>query len=161
MIEASAWFLLISIPVLFVAFRQGATYMPRSNELGRRAMDKSGQRNCPLHIALSSRITDDGVHAMRKYSAMFAVAALLASTSMASAQSRNYDSSGAPKSSGSSQRSGGGLVDNSTSGSGAGSMSAPANPNPPTDASADGSKGAPQGPDNGGTLNPRAPSNAR
>jgi hypothetical protein len=98
---------------------------------------------------------------MRKYAAMFAVAALLASTSMASAQSRNYDSSGAPKSSGSSQRSGGGLVDNSTNGSGAASMSAPANPNPPTDAIADGSKGAPQGPDNGGTLNPRAPSNAR
>jgi hypothetical protein len=97
---------------------------------------------------------------MRKYAAMFAVAALLASTSMASAQSRNYDSSGAPKSSGSSQRSGGGLVDNSTSGSGA-NMSAPTNPNPPTDASADGSKGVPQGPDNGGTLNPRAPSDAR
>lgn len=37
---------------------------------------------------------------MRKYSAIFAVAALLASTGMASAQSHNYDSSGAPKSSG-------------------------------------------------------------
>lgn len=98
---------------------------------------------------------------MRKYSAMFAVAALLASTGMASAQSHNYDSSGAPKSSGSSQRSGGGLVDNSTGGSGAASMSAPTNPNPPTDASVDGSKGVPQGPDNGGTLNPKAPSNAR
>jgi hypothetical protein len=98
---------------------------------------------------------------MRKYAAMFAVAALLASTSMASAQSHNYDSSGAPKSSGSSQRSGGGLVDNSTTGTSAAGMSAPTNPNPPTDATADGSKGAPQGPDNGGTLNPRAPSNAR
>ena len=31
----------------------------------------------------------------------------------------------------------------------------------PTDATSDGAKGAPQGPDNGGTLNPRAPSNAR
>jgi hypothetical protein len=98
---------------------------------------------------------------MRKYATMFAVAALLASPSMAFAQSHNYDSSGAPKSSGSSQRSGGGLVDNSTSGSGAASMSAPTNPNPPTDASADGSRGAPQGPDNGGTLNPKALSNAR
>jgi hypothetical protein len=98
---------------------------------------------------------------MRKYSAMLAVAALLASTGMASAQSRNYDSSGAPKSSGSSQRSGGGLVDNSTTGTSAAGMSAPTDPTPPTDATADGSKGAPQGPDNGGTLNPRAPSNAR
>jgi hypothetical protein len=81
---------------------------------------------------------------------MLAVTALLVSTSMASAQSRNYDSSGAPKSSGSSQRSGGGLVDNSTTGSGATGMSPRSNPNPPTDATADGSKGAPQGPDNGG-----------
>jgi hypothetical protein len=98
---------------------------------------------------------------MKKYSAMLAVAALLASTGMASAQSRNYDSPSAPKSSGSSPRSGGGSMDYSTTGSGGAGMSAPSNPNPPTDATADGSKGAPQGPDNGGTLNPRAPSNAR
>lgn len=98
---------------------------------------------------------------MRKYTAFIAAVALMISTGVASAQSRNYDSSGAPKSSGSSQRSGGGLVDNSTTGSGATGMSAPSNPQPPTDAAADGSKGAPQGPDNGGTLNPRAPSNAR
>jgi hypothetical protein len=98
---------------------------------------------------------------MRRYTAFIAAAALMISTGIASAQSRNYDSSGAPKSSGSSQHSGGGLVDNSTSGSGATGMSAPSNPQPPTDAAADGSKGAPQGPDNGGTLNPRAPSNAR
>ena len=98
---------------------------------------------------------------MKKFSAMLAVAALLASTGMASAQSRNYDDSGAPKSSGSSPRSGGGLVDYSTTGSSAAGMSAPSNPNPPTDATADGFKGAPQGPDNGGILNPRAPSNAR
>ena len=51
---------------------------------------------------------------MKKFSAMLAVAALLASTGMASAQSRNYDDSGAPKSSGSSPRSGGGSVDYST-----------------------------------------------
>ena len=56
---------------------------------------------------------------MKKFSAMLAVAALLASTGMASAQSRNYDSSGAPKSSGSLPRSGGGSVDYSTTGSGA------------------------------------------
>ena len=31
----------------------------------------------------------------------------------------------------------------------------------PTDATADGSRGTPQRPDNGGTLNSRAPSNAR
>ena len=54
---------------------------------------------------------------MRKYAARLAATALLVSTGMASAQSRNYDSSGAPKSSGSSPRSGGGLVDNSTTGS--------------------------------------------
>ena len=98
---------------------------------------------------------------MRQYTAFIAAAVLMISASIASAQSRNYDSSGAPESSGSSQRSGGGLVDNSTTGSGATGMSARSNPNPPTDATADGSKGAPQGPDNGGTLNPRAPSNAR
>ena len=37
---------------------------------------------------------------MRKYAAILAATALLVSTGMASAQSRNYDSSGAPKSSG-------------------------------------------------------------
>ena len=40
---------------------------------------------------------------MRKYAAILAATALLVSTGMASAQSRNYDSSGAPKSSGSSR----------------------------------------------------------
>jgi hypothetical protein len=99
---------------------------------------------------------------MRKYAAILAAAALLVSTGVASAQSRNYDSSGAPKSSGSSQRSGGGLVDNSTTGSsGASGMTgAPSNPSQPGDAGM--SRAAPPpGPDNGGTLNPRAPSNAR
>jgi hypothetical protein len=98
---------------------------------------------------------------MRKSTASIAAAVLMISTGLASAQTRNYDSSGAPKSSGSSQRSGGGLVDSSTTSSSATGMSAPSNPNPPTDATADSSRGAPQGPDNGGTLNPRAPSNAR
>src|SRR4051794_25355181 len=61
---------------------------------------------------------DEGeADSMRKYAAILAATALLVSTGMASAQSRNYDSSGAPKSSGSSPRSGGGLVDNSTTGS--------------------------------------------
>jgi len=97
---------------------------------------------------------------MRTYAAILAAAALLVSTGVASAQSRNYDSSGAPKSSGSSPRSGGGLVDNSTTGS-SGAMTAPNTTNAqPGDA---GSSQAvpPPGPDNGGTLNPRAPSNAR
>ena len=55
---------------------------------------------------------------MKQYAAMLAAAVLLCSAGFASAQSRNYDSSGAPKSSGSSQRSGGGLVDNATTGAG-------------------------------------------
>ena len=59
---------------------------------------------------------------MKLYAAMLAAAVLLCSAGLASAQSRNYDSSGAPKSSGSSQRSGGGLVDNATTGGGATDM---------------------------------------
>jgi hypothetical protein len=55
---------------------------------------------------------------MKKYAAILATAALLASTGLASAQSRNYDSSGAPKSAPSSQRSGGGLATGSMTGSG-------------------------------------------
>ena len=68
---------------------------------------------------------------MRKYAAILAATALVVSTGMASAQSRNYDSSGAPKSSGSSPRSGGGLVDNSTTGSSGtnGMTGAPSTPN--------------------------------
>jgi hypothetical protein len=58
------------------------------------------------------------IDVMKQYAAMLAAAALLCSAGLASAQSRNYDSSGAPKSSGSSQRSGGGLVDNATTGAG-------------------------------------------
>ena len=58
---------------------------------------------------------------MRKTSALIAAAALLISGGIASAQTqtpRNYDSSGAPQSSGSSPRSGGGLADNATTGAG-------------------------------------------
>lgn len=99
---------------------------------------------------------------MRKYAAILAAAALLVSTGVALAQSRNYDSSGAPKSSGSSQRSGGGLVDNTTTGaSGASGMTgAPSNPSQSGDAGMS-QAAPPPGPDNGATLNPRAPSNAR
>jgi hypothetical protein len=55
---------------------------------------------------------------MKQYAAMLSAALLLCSAGLASAQSHNYDSSGAPKSSGSSQRSGGGLADNATTGAG-------------------------------------------
>ena len=101
---------------------------------------------------------------MRKYAAILAATALLVSTGMASAQSRNYDSSGAPKSSGSSSpRSGGGLVDNSTTGSSGtnGMTGAPSTPNSQAGDAGAAQAAPPPGPDNGGTLNPRAPSNAR
>ena len=56
---------------------------------------------------------------MKQYSAMLAAALLLCSAgTRVGPEGRNYDSSGAPKSSGSSQRSGGGLVDNATTGAG-------------------------------------------
>jgi hypothetical protein len=55
---------------------------------------------------------------MKQYAAICTAALLLCSAGLASAQSRNYDSSGAPQSSGSSQRSGGGLADNATTGAG-------------------------------------------
>jgi hypothetical protein len=98
---------------------------------------------------------------MRKCAAILAAAALLVSTGMASAQSRNYDSSGAPKSSGSSPRSGGGLVSNSTTGSGGAMTGAPNTPNAQPGDAGSAQAVPPPGPDNGGTLNPRAPSNAR
>ena len=98
---------------------------------------------------------------MRKYAAILAATALLVSTGMASAQSRNYDSSGAPKSSSSSPRSGGGLVDNSTTGSSGAMTGAPSTPNSQAGDAGAAQAAPPPGPDNGGTLNPRAPSNAR
>ena len=100
---------------------------------------------------------------MRKYAAILAATTLLVSTGMASAQSRNYDSSGAPKSSGSSPRSGGGLVDNSTTGSSGtnGMTGVPSTPNSQAGDAGAAQAAPPPGPDNGGTLNPRAPSNAR
>jgi hypothetical protein len=98
---------------------------------------------------------------MRKYAAILAATALVVSTGLASAQSRNYDSSGAPKSSGSSPRSGGGLVDNSTTGSSGAMTGAPSSPNSQAGDAGASQAAPPPGPDNGGTLNPRAPSNAR
>jgi hypothetical protein len=65
---------------------------------------------------------------MRKYAAIVAAAALVASTGIASAQSRNYDSSGAPKSAPSSPRSGGGLATGGMTGSG--ETTGKSNPNP-------------------------------
>jgi hypothetical protein len=83
-----------------------------------------------------------------------AAAALLISTGIASAQSRNYDSSGAPKSSGSSQRSGGGLATGSTTGAGGNTGMAPSTTNP----QAGGAQSAPrQMPENGGAPNTVAP----
>ena len=55
---------------------------------------------------------------MNKYSALLAAAALLVSTGIAAAQSRNYDSSGAPKSAPSGQRSGGGMATGNMTGAG-------------------------------------------
>jgi len=65
---------------------------------------------------------------MKKFAAIVAAAALLASTGIASAQSRNYDSSGAPKSAPSSPRSGGGLATGGMTGSG--ETIGKSNPNP-------------------------------
>jgi hypothetical protein len=76
---------------------------------------------------------------MRKSSALLAAGALLVSTGIASAQTqtpRNYDSSGAPQTSGSEPRSGGGLTSGGTTGSGAastgtsGTTGAPSSTNP-------------------------------
>jgi hypothetical protein len=68
---------------------------------------------------------------MKKYSALLAGAALLLSSGIAAAQSRNYDSSGAPKSAPSGQHSGGGLATGSTTGAGGNSgMTGPSSTNP-------------------------------
>jgi hypothetical protein len=93
---------------------------------------------------------------MKKYSALLAAAALLVSTGIASAQSRNYDSSGAPKSSGSSQRSGGGLATGNTTGAGGntGVTGAPSS----TDPQAGSTQSSPhQVPENGGAPNSVVP----
>ena len=69
---------------------------------------------------------------MRKYFALIAAVALLASTGIASAQSqtpRNYDSSGAPKTGSEQPRSGGGLT-SGTTGAGNGMTGAPRSTNP-------------------------------
>jgi hypothetical protein len=70
---------------------------------------------------------------MRKYAAIAAAVGLLASTGLASAQSRNYDSSGAPKSAPSSQRSGGGLATGGMTGSGETTGKSNSNPQPGAD----------------------------
>ena len=88
---------------------------------------------------------------MRKYAAIAAAVALLASTGLASAQSRNYDSSGAPKSSGSSQRSGGGLATGGMTGSG--ETTGKSNPNPQS-GGAGGRQPAPPSSDIGNSAGP-------
>ena len=101
---------------------------------------------------------------MRKCSVILAAATLLVSTGIASAQSRNYDSSGAPKSSGSSPRSGGGLATGAMTGSGetTGMTGAPSSTNPQS-GRAGGLQSAPhQVPENGSAPNSTAlDSNAR
>ena len=94
---------------------------------------------------------------MKKHLALLAAAALLVSPGIATAQSRNYDSSGAPKSSGSSQRSGGGLATGNMTGAGGntGITGAPSSTNPQTGG---GTQSAPQQvPENGGAANSVAP----
>lgn len=118
-------------------------------------------RHLQFSVYLTETTITEKQNSMRKNVAMLAAAALLVSTGIASAQSRNYDSSGAPKSSGSSQRSGGGLAENSTTGSAGGMTGAPSNPNSQAGDAGASQAAPPPGPDNGGTLNPRAPSNAR
>jgi hypothetical protein len=93
---------------------------------------------------------------MKKYSALLAAAALVVSTGIAAAQSRNYDSSGAPKSSGSSQRSGGGMATGNMTGAGGttGMSGAPSSTNPQPGKA----QSAPrQAPENGGAPNSLAP----
>jgi hypothetical protein len=93
------------------------------------------------------QIDDGDIRWMKKYSALLAAAALLVSSGIAAAQSRNYDSSGAPKSAPSGQRSGG-LATGSTTGAGGNTgMAGPSSTNP----QAGGTPTAPrQVPENGG-----------
>jgi hypothetical protein len=92
---------------------------------------------------------------MRKYAAIAAAAALFASTGIASAQSRNYDSSGAPKSSGSSQRSGGGLATGGMTGSGETTGKSNSNPQSGAGARQPAPPSANIGNSNGPNTNPR------
>jgi hypothetical protein len=101
------------------------------------------------------QIDDGDIRWMKKYSALLAAAALLVSSGIAAAQSRNYDSSGAPKSAPSGQRSGGGLATGSTTGAGGNTgMAGPSSTNP----QAGGTPTAPrQVPENGGAPNSTMP----
>jgi len=99
---------------------------------------------------------------MRKYTALIAAAGLAISAGIAFAQSqtpRNYDSSGAPQSSG--QRSGGGMSGGPTTGAGgtnSGMTGAPSSSNPQAGGGAGGLTTSPhQVPENGGAPNSTAP----
>lgn len=88
---------------------------------------------------------------MKKYSALLAAAALLVSTGIAAAQSRNYDSSGAPKSAPSGQRSGGGMATGNMTGAG-GNTTGQSSTNPQADRAP-----SQQVPENGGAPNSTVP----
>jgi hypothetical protein len=104
---------------------------------------------------------------MRKATALIAAAGLLIATGLASAQSqtpRNYDSSGAPQTLGSQQRSGGGMSGGPTTGSsGNGMTGAPSSSIPQEGGGPGGLTTSPhQVPENPGAPNSTAPSgNAR
>jgi hypothetical protein len=93
-----------------------------SEIIRKKAVDLLGRRIASGDLSTSMLLRI--VMTLAKSTEALAVAALSASTGMASA-------TGAPKSSGSSPRSGGGSVDYSITGSGAAGMSSPSNPNPP------------------------------
>ena len=105
---------------------------------------------------------------MNSYRPMLAVAGLLVGILPASAQTpppRGSDATPPPVS-GSKEGTSATQAGDAKSATTRGSESSPNATGPggieiPTDATSDGAKGAPQGPDNGGTLNSRAPSNAR
>jgi hypothetical protein len=101
---------------------------------------------------------------LKKHTALIAAAALALSAGLASAQTqtpRNYDSSGAPQTSG--QRSGGGMSGGAATGVSSGMTGAPSSTNPQAGGGPSGLTTAPhQVPENGGAPNATAPgSNAR
>jgi len=114
----------------------------------------------------SMRTTTTEVTFMKTYTALIAAAALALSAGLASAQTqtpRNYDSSGAPQTSG--QRSGGGMSGGAATGSSgsSGMTGAPSSTNPQAGGGPGGLTTAPhQVPENGGAPNATAPGgNAR
>jgi len=102
---------------------------------------------------------------MKTYTALIAAAALALSAGLASAQTqtpRNYDSSGAPQTSG--QRSGGGMSGGAATGSSgsSGMTGAPSSTNPQAGGGPGGLTTAPhQVPENGGAPNATVPGNTR